>query len=70
MAETIYGTATIVTAPPNDVNYIMTQSSWSFLSNDISLPAAGKLNFRGICCIIIGLISIGCEAAIISNGGE
>jgi hypothetical protein len=25
------------------------------------------LNFRGFCCVIIGIISIGCEGAIISK---
>jgi hypothetical protein len=63
-------TATVLTSSQNNANYSMTQSSWSFLFNDISPVSDGQLNFRGICCCIIGLVSIGCQAALMSKLGN
>ena len=69
MAQTTE-TATILPLFHNNANYTMTQSSWSFLSNNTSPTSDGNLNFRGICCIIVGLAAIGCEAPIMSQLGR
>ena len=59
---------TIVYAPPpySVTDNTKNQQSWSFLFTNISPLYSNKLRIAGICLVIIGMVTIGLQAALAS----